>query len=70
VPIWAAVAVVVAAYVVRSVVLRGGDFTPDVPGDVIVAATVVVSLGMVAYFRHQRAGGDQSDGDQDPRRPD
>ncbi|HET6498549.1 MAG TPA: hypothetical protein VFH17_05825 [Coriobacteriia bacterium] len=33
-PIWAAVALVIAAYIGRSA-MRGWDFTPDLPGDII-----------------------------------
>jgi hypothetical protein len=39
-PMWAAVAVVAAAYVVRSLI-RGGDFRPDLPMDAILAAVLV-----------------------------
>jgi len=39
-PMWAAVAVVAAAYLVRSS-LRGWDFRPDLPMDAIVLALLV-----------------------------
>jgi hypothetical protein len=47
-PLWAAVALPAAAYVARSII-RGGDFTPDLPGDAIVyglLALVVVAVGL------------------------
>jgi len=46
-----AVAVIAAAYVIRSVVLRGGDFTPDVPGDIIAAIALLVGIVGVAWVR-------------------
>ncbi len=36
-PLWAALAIVMAAYALRSLLMRGGDFSPDLPGDAIVA---------------------------------
>ncbi|MDO8915358.1 MAG: hypothetical protein Q7W16_04670 [Coriobacteriia bacterium] len=39
-PMWAAVAVVAAAYAARSA-LRGWDFRPDLPIDVVIATTLV-----------------------------
>jgi hypothetical protein len=50
-PVWAAVAIVAAAYVLRSVVLRGGDFRPDLPADAVVAVVLVVALPLVVWAR-------------------
>lgn len=53
-PLWAAAAIPVAAYVVRSF-LRGGDFTPDVPGDLIAYGLLVLILAAVALGRARAA---------------
>jgi hypothetical protein len=50
-PIWAAIAIVAAVYVVRSV-LRGMDFTLDWPADAIVLGLFAVVVVMVAYVRN------------------
>ncbi len=47
IPLWVAVAVPAAAYLVRSLVIRGGDFAPDIPQDVI--ALVVFTVGVSAF---------------------
>lgn len=39
IPLWAAIAIAVAAYLGRSVI-RGGDFSPDLPLDAIIAAAL------------------------------
>ena len=59
VPTWAAVAVVAAAYVVRAVLVRGGDFRPDLPVDLVVAVLLAALLGLRAVLR--RSGWDQRD---------
>jgi hypothetical protein len=46
IPLWAALALPAAAYLVRSLVIRGGDFAPDVPQDII--ALVVFTVGVTA----------------------
>lgn len=46
-PLWAAITIVIAAYLARSA-LRGFDFTPDMPLDAIIAAAM---LFMVAVRR-------------------
>jgi len=57
-PIWAAVALVAAIYVARSI-LRGWNFAPDLPVDAIVLGLFVVLLIMVAYARHVLGREDQ-----------
>jgi hypothetical protein len=52
IPAWAAVAVVAAAYVVRSA-LRGWDFAPDLPWDLVVALTLVALLVARSVLRRQ-----------------
>jgi hypothetical protein len=52
-----------AAYLVRSIVLRGGDFAPDVPQDVI--ALVVFTIGVSAYVVARRRLTDDTDPDAD-----
>ena len=59
IPTWVAVAVVAAAYVVRAVFVRGGDFRPDLPMDLFVAAVLAALLGLRAMLR--RAGWDQAE---------
>ena len=49
-PLWAAFAIVAAAYVVRSVA-RGFDFHPDMPTDAVVLAALLVVVAVVAYVR-------------------
>jgi hypothetical protein len=64
IPFSLAVAIVAAAYVVRSA-MRGFDFTPDMPIDAIAAALFLLVLGMVAYMRHQARSGEDADGGDD-----
>lgn len=54
-PLWAALAIVMAAYALRSLLIRGGDFSPDLPGDAIVATTLVLAVAFVAYSRHRES---------------
>ena len=51
IPLWAAAALPVAAYIFRSVVVRGGDFRPDLPVDAIVAATLFIGIAVTAWYR-------------------
>ena len=53
IPLWLAVAIVVAIYVVRSAV-RGFDFRPDLPADAVIFVLFVIVLAVVAYVRHRR----------------
>ena len=59
-PLWAAITIVIAAYLARSA-LRGFDFTPDMPLDAIIAAAVIF---MVAV-RRWSAGGTPADESRD-----
>lgn len=52
-PLWLAVVLPVAAYVVRSAI-RGFDFKPDMPVDAIVLALYAFVLA-VAYFSRRAA---------------
>jgi len=49
-PLWAAFAIVGAAYVARSA-LRGFDFRPDLPMDAILLVLLLVAVGLVAWVR-------------------
>lgn len=62
-PIWVAVALVAAAYLARTLLLRGGDFRPDLPADAIVLFVLVVGIGGVALVRAQQR---RDAGDHDP----
>jgi hypothetical protein len=53
-PLWAAVAIAAAAYTVRSIA-RGGDFTPDLPGDAIVYGLLLLVVAAVALARSRAA---------------
>jgi hypothetical protein len=53
-PLWAAVAIAAAAYTVRSI-SRGGDFTPDLPGDAIVYGLLILVVAAVALARSRAA---------------
>lgn len=59
IPLWAAVAIPAAAYLIRSIG-RGFDFRPDIPDDIIAAIVFVIALVIVGVFR-RRARSDQSD---------
>jgi len=67
-PLWAAVALPAAAYVIRSL-LRGGDFRPDLPWDLIAFGLLAIVILAVAVARsrtsHDGDGGltDEMDGD-------
>lgn len=60
-PLWAALAIPGAAYVLRSLVLRRGDFALDMPQDVIAAAVLAVGVATAALVRAR-----YSDAEQDP----
>ncbi len=51
IPMWAALAVVGAAYIFRALVERGGDFSPDLPSDALAAAALAVGFGLIAWLR-------------------
>jgi hypothetical protein len=60
-PLWAAVALVAAAYLYRSIA-RGFDFSPDWPIDAIVLGLFLVLLVAVGVARRSRSthGGDDA----------
>ncbi len=51
-PAWAAVAIVTAAYVVRSAI-RGWDFRPDLPVDAVILIVLVAILTLRWYLARQ-----------------
>jgi uncharacterized membrane protein len=64
--LWAAIAIVAGAFLARSIVLRGGDFSLDLPSDAIVLVVLVVALALVAWSRHlQGRDGNSHDEDDD-----
>ncbi len=69
IPTWAAVAVVAAAYVVRSI-MRGWDFRPDMPWDALVLVTLVAILAMRGLLKRHRwdepSGGDDGGSGEPP----
>lgn len=65
IPLWAAAAIPVAAYVVRSAA-RGMEFAPDLPGDAIVFGALALVIAAAAIARRSRAseGSDSKGADQ------
>jgi len=59
-PLWAAAAVPVAAYLLRSV-LRGLDFTPDLPADAVAFSVLGLLILGVAIARRSSTSYDRSD---------
>lgn len=59
--VWAALAIVGAAYITRSVVIRGGDFRPDLPLDALVAVLLLAALGLVAWMRNDEMARERVD---------
>ncbi|MDF1542555.1 MAG: hypothetical protein RQ731_00525 [Anaerosomatales bacterium] len=57
-PLWAAVALPAAAYVLRSLI-RGGDFAPDLPGDAI--AYGLLALVVLAVWLARTRSADSVD---------
>ena len=49
-PLWSAIAIVGVAYVVRSM-MRGFDFRPDLPADLVVFVLLAVVVGIGAVMR-------------------
>ncbi len=64
--LWAALLLVAAAFVTRSVVMRGGDFSLDLPGDAIALTALVVAGALVAWARHQQANEGEGTEDEPP----
>lgn len=50
IPLTAAVGIPAAAYVLRAM-LRGGDFSPDLPADAILGAALVVFVAAAWWLR-------------------
>lgn len=61
-PIWAALTLVGAAYLLRSWVIRGGDFTLDLPDDAVVALVVIAGVLLVGITR-RATDADEADDD-------
>ena len=59
-PLWAAVAIPAAAYLVRSVA-RGLDFKPDLPSDAVVFGLLAVLIFAVWAARHSRTANESHD---------
>jgi hypothetical protein len=55
IPLWAALLVPSAAYVVRSVIVRGGDFTVDIPGDIVAFVVLLAAVLAAAWVRRAYA---------------
>lgn len=55
IPLWAALAIVGAAYLIRGFALRGGDLSPDMPGDLVVMGVVGLAVVLVWTMRVQAA---------------
>lgn len=64
-PLWAAFALTLAAYVVRSAI-RGFDFAPDVPSDVLVLVLLLVVVAAVWRVRTEHAESDDVAHDRQP----
>ena len=60
-PIWAALAIVSAAFFLRSLVIRGGDFTVEL-SDVAVFA-LVLAAGLVVWLARRQQAADEGDGE-------
>lgn len=54
IPMWAAVAVVAVAYVIRSA-LRGFDFRPDLPLDALLGVALLGLVGLRLYLSRPSA---------------
>ena len=59
-PLWAAVAIPAAAYLVRSIT-RGFDFKPDLPSDVLVFGLLAILIVAVWAARRSRAANQNHD---------
>lgn len=52
-PLWGALAIVGVAYLVRSLVLRGGDFALDMPSDAMALGAIGAGIALVAWARRR-----------------
>lgn len=50
-PLWLAALLPLAAYAYRSIVLRGGDWSPDLPWDLVALIALAVMIALVAWAR-------------------
>jgi hypothetical protein len=64
-PLWTALVVVAAAFVVRAS-LRGFDFRPDLPSDALVLLLLIVVVALVGFVRADDARRDRDAGDDSP----
>lgn len=60
IPLWAAVGLPAAAYLVRSIA-RGFDFRPDFPGDILAAGLFAVCLIVIGTVRRHTVPPDEPD---------
>jgi hypothetical protein len=63
-PLWAPLVLVGGAYILRSVVIRPGDFSIDAT-DALVLALVAVGILMVAIARRQASHGGDGEPDEE-----
>jgi len=52
-PLWIAAGLPLAAYAYRSIVVRGGDWRPDLPWDPIVFICLAMLIALVAWARRR-----------------
>ena len=64
-PIWGALAIIAAAYLLRSVVVRGGDFSLQLPDDAIAFVALGIAVAFVAWVRHDRRRHERTQEEQD-----
>ncbi|MBI5231988.1 MAG: hypothetical protein HY876_07475 [Coriobacteriales bacterium] len=64
-PLLLAVILPVAAYAYRSIVLRGGDWRPDLPWDVVAFLALAILIGLVAWMRRSTSDRDDAYSDTD-----
>lgn len=55
IPLWAALAIPGAAYIARSLIIRGGDLRPDLPDDAIIFGSLLLVVLLVWRVRTQAA---------------
>jgi hypothetical protein len=62
---WAAVLATAAAYAFRALVVFGGDFRPQLPGDAIIGVVLLALLVGRGFVARWAARDEQNDGDPD-----
>ena len=55
IPLWAVLAIAGTAYLARGFLRRGGDLSPDLPGDAVVFGIVIAVMVMTWVLRVQNA---------------